>query len=44
VINTVAMMEPKANEPMANLAKKTGGAFTITGKDGEPIPGGKAKK
>lgn len=43
-VNTVAMMEPKANEPMANLAKKTGGSFTIIGKNGKATPGGKGKK
>lgn len=44
VVNTIAMMEPKANEPMANLAKKTGGEFTIIGSDGKAKPGIKAKK
>ncbi|WAC20252.1 hypothetical protein OVA24_02510 [Luteolibacter sp. SL250] len=34
-INTVAMMEPGAEEPMADLAKRTGGSFTIVGKDGK---------
>jgi len=35
VINTVSMMEPGAEEPMADLAKRTGGSFTIVGKDGK---------
>lgn len=43
VVNTVAMMEPKAEAPMADLAKRTGGQFTIIGKDGKPRPGGKGK-
>jgi hypothetical protein len=34
-INTVAMMEPGAEEPMADLAKRTGGSFTVVGKDGK---------
>ncbi len=34
-INTVAMMEPGAEEPMADLAKRTGGSFTIVSKDGK---------
>jgi hypothetical protein len=44
VVNTIAMMEPKANEPMENLAKKTGGAFTIIGSDGKAKSVLKAKK
>ena len=43
VVNTVSMMEPKANEAMANLAKRTGGEFTIVGSDGKAKPGGKVK-
>lgn len=43
VINTVAMMEPRAEEAMADLAKRTGGEFTIIGKDGKARPGGKGK-
>ena len=37
MINTVAMMEPKAEAAMKDLAKRTGGQFTIVGQ------GGKAK-
>lgn len=44
VVNTIAMMEPKANQPMANLAKKTGGEFTIIDKNGKANPGNKGKK
>lgn len=44
VVNTIAMMEPKANAPMANLAKQTGGEFTIIGSDGKPKSGGKPRK
>lgn len=44
VINTIAMMEPKAEAPMADLAKRTGGQFTIIGKDGKAKPGGTGKK
>jgi hypothetical protein len=44
MVNTIAMMEPKANEPMADLAKRTGGEFTIIGSDGKAKPGGKGKK
>ncbi|MBO1260313.1 VWA domain-containing protein, partial [Bordetella holmesii] len=35
IVNTIAMMEPKANEAMANLANKTGGEFTIIDKNGK---------
>ncbi len=34
MVNCVALMEPKAEEPMLNLAKKTGGVFTIVEADG----------
>jgi hypothetical protein len=44
VVNTVAMMEPKAEAPMADLAERTGGQFTIIGKDGKAQPGMKAAK
>lgn len=44
VVNTIAMMEPKANQPMANLAKKTGGEFTIIDRNGKANPGIKGKK
>jgi hypothetical protein len=44
VVNTIALMEPKANKPMANLANKTGGQFTIIDKNGQANPGNKAKK
>jgi hypothetical protein len=44
VVNTIAMMEPKANQPMANLADKTGGQFTIIDKNGKANPGKKGKK
>ncbi len=33
-VNTVSLMEPGAEEPMADLAKRTGGAFTIVNRDG----------
>lgn len=33
-INTIAMMEPGAEEPMAELAKRTGGKFTVVGSAG----------
>ena len=35
MINTVAMMEPKAEEAMKELAKRTGGQFTIVQKGGK---------
>jgi len=35
VINTVAMMEPRAMASMKEIAKKTGGQFTIIEKDGK---------
>lgn len=38
VINTVALMEPRAHDPMDDLAKRTKGSFTIVEK------GGKVKK
>lgn len=38
-INTVSLMEPGAEEPMADLAKRTGGSFTIVGKDGKILKG-----
>jgi hypothetical protein len=44
MVNTIAMMEPKANEAMANLANKTGGEFTIIDKNGKATPGNKGKK
>jgi len=34
VINTVAMMVPKAEEPLKEIAKKTGGVFTVVNADG----------
>jgi len=40
VINTVAMMEPGAEEPLADLAKRTGGQFTIVEKGGITHKGG----
>jgi hypothetical protein len=43
VVNTIAMMEPKAEAPMANLAKRTGGQFTVIGKDGKVKGGGRGK-
>ncbi len=33
------MMEPKANDAMENLAKKTGGRFTVVSKGGKVTPG-----
>lgn len=36
MVNSVALMEPKAEEPMLNLAKKTGGVFTIVNAGGKP--------
>ena len=35
VVNTVAMMEPKAMESMKEIAKKTGGQFTIIEQSGK---------
>lgn len=35
IINTVAMMQPKAEKAMKELAKRTGGQFTIVEKGGE---------
>lgn len=35
MINSVALMEPKAEKPMFNLADKTGGAFTIVESGGK---------
>ena len=34
-INTVALMEPKAADAMAKLAKGTGGSFVLVGQDGK---------
>lgn len=34
-INTVAMMEPKAEEAMKQLARRTGGQFSMIGQDGK---------
>ncbi|MFK7851084.1 MAG: vWA domain-containing protein [Akkermansiaceae bacterium] len=44
IVNCVALMEPKAEEPMLNLAKKTGGAFTIVEKGGKIREVKKVKK
>lgn len=33
-INTMAMMQPEAEEPMKDLARRSGGSFTIIGPDG----------
>ena len=35
VVNSIAMMEPRAEESMFELAKRTGGAFTIVEKGGK---------
>jgi len=35
VVNSIALMEPKAEESMLELAKRTGGVFTIVDKDGK---------
>ena len=35
IVNTVALMEPKANAGMKELAKTTGGQFTIVEKSGK---------
>lgn len=35
VVNSIAMMEPKAEESMLELAKRTGGVFTIVEKGGK---------
>ena len=35
IINSVAMMEPNAEESMLDLAKRTGGVFTVVDKDGK---------
>ncbi|MDP0490186.1 MAG: hypothetical protein Q7Q71_03960 [Verrucomicrobiota bacterium JB023] len=37
-INCVAMMEPKAHEAMKELAKRTGGQFSVVNKDGKHVP------
>lgn len=37
VINTVALMEPKAADAMETLAKKTGGSFALIGADGKKV-------
>lgn len=37
IINTVALMEPKAAEAMELLAKKTGGHFALIGADGKKV-------
>ncbi len=37
IINTIALMEPKAAKPMELLANETGGEFTMIGADGEPM-------
>lgn len=44
VVNTVAMMQPKAEGPMADLAKRTGGEFTVVDANGKVRPGGAKKK
>lgn len=46
VINTVALMEPKAAEAMETLAKRTGGTFVLVNKDGSKsiVKNGKAEK
>ncbi len=44
VVNSIAMMEPKAEEAMAELAERTGGQFTIIDKDGKARPGTKSGK
>ena len=38
IINTVSLMEPRAQEAMGTLAKKSGGQFTIVNKDGKREP------
>lgn len=35
IINTIALMLPQAKEAMGELAKRTGGAFTMVDKDGK---------
>jgi len=35
VVNTVSLMEPRAQEAMGTLAKRSGGQFTIVHKDGK---------
>lgn len=37
IINTVALMEPKAAKSMEFLADETGGEFTMIGADGKPM-------
>lgn len=44
VINTIALMEPKAEEPMADLAKRTDGQFTVVNGAGKANPAGGGKK
>ena len=35
IINTIALMEPRAEESMLDLAKRAGGVFTIVEKNGK---------
>lgn len=37
LINTVALMQPKAAKDMAVLAKPTGGTFSLIGADGKKV-------
>lgn len=37
VINTIALMQPKAAEAMETLAKKTGGVFSLINENGEKV-------
>lgn len=37
VINTIALMEPKAAEAMETLAEKTGGVFSLINENGEKV-------
>ncbi len=44
VINTIALMEPKAAEAMETLAEKTGGVFSLINENGEKVDPGSIKK
>ena len=43
VINTIALMEPKAAEAMETLAKGTGGVFSLINENGETVDPGSIK-
>ena len=43
VINTIALMEPKAADAMETLAKGTGGVFALINENGEKVDPGSIK-